>query len=141
MVKENEIYKPIAEKSAMQDILVDIEKELPKFKDPIVFAGLLHLLSEERENSNRMFKTIIERLDRIEKELSNESELKQELLPDVDQKIIDFIKQKEAVCANEVKKQFKYKGVNAASARLNRLCSKELLVKQQVGRKVYFKLK
>lgn len=140
MVKENEIYKPIVENNEMQDILVELEKELPKFKDPIVLAGLLHLLSEERENSNRMFKTIIERLDRIESGISDK-EQKQELLADVDQKIIEFISNKKAVCANDIKKHFKYKGVNAASARLNRLCSKNLLEKQQVGRKVYFKLK
>ncbi len=140
MVKEKEIYKPIVENSEMQEVMDEIQKELPKFKDPVVLAGLLHLLSEERENSNRMFKTIIERLDRIENSLAN-TEAKQELLPSVDQKIIDFIAKKDAVCAKDVKKEFKYKGVNAASARLNRLCSKGLLVKQQVGRKVYFKLK
>ncbi len=140
MKKKNEIYKPIAGSPAMQEIMGDLEKELPKFKDPVVLAGLLHLLSEERENSNRMFKTIIERLDRIENEVSNK-EAKEQLLPKVDQKIIDFIQQKNAVCAKDVKTQFKYKGVNAASARLNKLCSNGLLVKQQVGRKVYFKLK
>lgn len=140
MVKKKEIYKPIAESLAMQEVFKEIEKELPKFKDPVVLAGLLHLLSEERENSNRLFKTIIERLDRIEKQIGQKKK-KEILLPSVDQKIIDFIKQKDHVCAKEVQKQFKYKGVNAASARLNKLCSKGLLVKEQVGRKVYFKLK
>ena len=140
MVKDKEIYKPIAENPAMQEVMNELEKELPKFKDPIVLAGLLHLLSEERENSNRMFKTIIERLDRIERELGGTKEKKQ-LLSKVDQKIIDFIKEKEAVCAEDVKTKFKYKGVNAASARLNKLTSNDLLVKEQVGRKVYFKLK
>ncbi|MFA5381764.1 MAG: hypothetical protein WC356_01265 [Candidatus Micrarchaeia archaeon] len=141
MIKKEEIYKPIAESSAMQNIIEQIEKEMPKFKDPVVLAGLLQLLVEERENSNRMLKTIVEKLDRIENGLIIDEEENQQLLPMVDQKIVDFIRQKNAVCANDVKVYFKYKGVNAASARLNKLCSTGLLVKQQVGRTVYFKLK
>lgn len=76
MVKKKEIYKPIAESLAMQEVFKEIEKELPKFKDPVVLAGLLHLLSEERENSNRLFKTIIERLDRIEKQIGQKKRKK-----------------------------------------------------------------
>jgi len=40
--------------------------------------------------------------------------------------------------AEEVRAKFKYKGKNAASARLNRLCDMGLLEKQQAGKKVYF---
>jgi hypothetical protein len=60
------------------------------------------------------------------------------LLPDVDFEIMDFARAKKRVCAEDVQKRFKYKGVNAACARLNRLHELGVFGKKQVGRKVYY---
>ncbi|MBM3229836.1 hypothetical protein FJZ26_05370 [Candidatus Parvarchaeota archaeon] len=65
----------------------------------------------------------------------------QVLVPEIDAQIISFVQVSGHVSAEDVQSKFKYKGKNAASARLNRLCSINLLEKQQVGRKVYFRVR
>ncbi|MFA5108273.1 MAG: hypothetical protein WC492_01940 [Candidatus Micrarchaeia archaeon] len=63
------------------------------------------------------------------------------LLAPADEQIVNIIRTKGVVCATDVQAHFKYKGTNAASARLNRLASLGVLEKQQAGRKVYYKIK
>ena len=60
------------------------------------------------------------------------------ILPEIDSEILSFISEHGKVTAEDVRKKFKYKGKNAASARLNRLCSMGLLKKKQAGKKVFF---
>jgi len=45
------------------------------------------------------------------------------------------------VCADDIQQEFKYKGRNAASARLSKLFGRSILEKEYVGRKVFYKLK
>jgi hypothetical protein len=60
------------------------------------------------------------------------------ILPEIDDKIISFIKVKQKVDAEMVQNEFNYKGSNAASQRLNKLVNNGYLRKVQAGRKVYF---
>ena len=60
------------------------------------------------------------------------------ILADVDEQIMQFLKDCKKATAEEVRAKFNYKGKNAASARLNRLCDMGLLQKTQAGKKVYF---
>ncbi|MFH0836225.1 MAG: BlaI/MecI/CopY family transcriptional regulator, partial [Candidatus Micrarchaeota archaeon] len=60
------------------------------------------------------------------------------LLSELDEEIMTFISKQGHVTAGQVQKKFKYKGTNAASARLNALFRQGLLEKKQVGRKVIF---
>ncbi|MEM3555174.1 MAG: winged helix-turn-helix domain-containing protein [Candidatus Micrarchaeia archaeon] len=76
------------------------------------------------------------RLEGIEKELKRE--IDEEILGDVDEKIIEFVKKNGKVCADDLQRAFNYKGKNAASARLNKLYSQGLLEKKQAGRRVYY---
>jgi hypothetical protein len=62
------------------------------------------------------------------------------MLGSADEQIVQFIRKRDAVCAEDVRVEFKYKGKNAASARLNKLAQMGVLEKQQVGRKVYYKI-
>ncbi len=125
-----------------KEIRNDIESNLDKFNDPVVLGELLFKLMEERENTNRILKNILAKLDALDaKGVPVEKireETKQVLLPEIDQRIMDFIKRSGKVTAEEVRKEFKYKGKNAASARLNRLRKEGLLSKKQVGKKVFF---
>ncbi len=129
-----------------------------KMKDPLVVGALLHKLAEERQSSNLLLKEINAKLDKIdvfEKRIAElesrlatstttvsdnlgENKEKKILLPAVDEAIIAFTREKGAVCAEDVQEQFKYKGKNAASARLNKLCTLGIIKKTQVGKKVYF---
>jgi len=63
------------------------------------------------------------------------------LLGSTDERIVGFVGSRGAVCAQDVQTQFKYKGKNAASARLNKLASMGVLEKQQAGRRVYYRLR
>ena len=120
----------------------------------MVLAALMHTAATERENANRLLKTLIERLDtkfsEVEERL-NVLEQKFEkpsaphdeeiLLPEVDKEILSFVREKRHASAEEVRRRFNYRGKNAASARLNRMYEMGLLEKRQVGRVVLFSAK
>ncbi len=132
---KEKIYKPNAGGSAFKnEIKSDIEENMSKFQDPVVLGELVYKLLEERENTNRILKNILAKLEAMEAGKTNE----EPLLPEIDTEILSFISEKGKVTAEDVRKQFKYKGKNAASARLNKLCNMGLLKKKQAGKKVYF---
>ena len=179
-MKKTENYKPIGEerptgasrnsrgvgdgsgKEAInelkQEVLAPLEQDLAKLHDPFVLAAIMNTAATERENTNRLLKTIIERLDTKFAELDSrimqleaaqnavptadakpyEEEI---LLPSVDEEIVKFIKEKRHVTAEAVRARFGYKGKNAASSRLNRLYEMGLLEKRQVGRAVMYHAK
>ncbi len=63
------------------------------------------------------------------------------LLAPVDEQIVAMIRGCGHVSATDVQIKFKYKGKNAASARLNRLYELGLLEKAQAGRVVYYRMR
>jgi len=154
-MKGEEKYKPIGEgagKEAIEElrneILSPLENDIAKLRDPVVLAALMHTAATERENANRLLKTLVEKLDakfaEIERRLDAlerhpaAAEEEEVLLPRVDEDILAFVKEKRFASAEEVRRRFGYKGKNAASARLNRLFELGLLSKRQVGREVVF---
>ncbi len=140
-------FKPI-DNAFTKEVQKDLEQNLDKFRDPVVLGEMVYRLLEERENTNRLLKTVIQRLEAIEAKMGPEAKapvaspaaaaLSEPLLPEVDEEIMRFLREAGKVTAEEVRAKFNYKGKNAASARLNRLCDIGLLQKQQVGKKVYF---
>jgi hypothetical protein len=93
-----------------------------------------------------LLQQIMRKLDALESRLGNiegklTPEEKDELLGDVDEKLIELVKKSGKACAEDVQREFNYRGKNAASARLNRLFSQGLLEKKQAGRKVYYLIK
>ena len=149
---ENETGLAVKEFRGMQDEIRDeLTRNLKNYKDPTMVEALMYRTVMEKENSNRLLKTILGKLDKIETRVSTlEKERKpappkphrkmKTTLPEQDEGIMALVKRKGMVCAEDVRTKFKYKGKNAASARLNRLCAAGLLKKQQVGRKVYFQI-
>ena len=117
-----------------------------QMKDPLVIGTLLHKLSQEKQNTNVLFKEITEKLNklleleariaRIEVQLQKTQQ--KTVLSETDEEIVALITQKGRACAEEVQKQFNYKGANAASARLNNLVRQGVLGKVQAGKKVFF---
>lgn len=138
---EDKEYKP-SDNAFTREVRSDLEVNLDKFRDPVVLGEMVYRLLEERENTNRLLKNILQKLEAIEARIGAPVEmasvLEQPLLSPVDEKMMSFVKEKGRVTADEVRKEFKYRGKNAASARLNRLCNRGLLSKQQVGKKVFF---
>ncbi|MBN2477819.1 hypothetical protein JXB01_00840 [Candidatus Micrarchaeota archaeon] len=139
--KEGNVYK-----SSASNLREQIEKDLAvhaeKFKDPVVLGELVYRLLEEKENTNRILKTLLQRIEQLEIKLGEKPAEKEKtneiLLPSTDEKIVQLIEKSGKATAEDVRKALNYKGKNAASARLNRLCKMNILKKQQVGRKVYF---
>jgi len=134
-------YKPI-DSAFAKEIRSDLENNMHKFRDPIVLGELVYRLMEERENTNRLLKNILQKLEAIEMKLAPDTTLSptsmEDLLPQIDEDIVGFIREARKATAEEVRSKFNYKGKNAASARLNRLCDIGVLQKRQVGRKMYF---
>jgi len=133
----NKVYKPNANSAFKSEIKSDIEENINKFNDPVVLGELVYKLLEERENTNRILKNILAKLEAIEGSMK-EPEETEILLPEIDEEILAFVKESGKVTAEDVKNRFNYRGKNAASARLNRLCDSGLLHKKQVGKKVFF---
>lgn len=132
------------------EIKNDLEANMQKFNDPLVIGELLYKLLEERENTNRILKNILAKLEGIEKnnlELSSGAsqfetiDQKDILLAEIDTQIISYVKEIRNATAEDVRKKFNYKGTNAASARLSRLYEQGLLNKKQVGKKVFYFLR
>ncbi len=132
-------YKPI-DSAFTKEIQSDLEQNMEKFRDPVVLGEFLYRLLEERENTNRILTNILQRLEALEAKGVSTAEIRGEMdiLPEIDEQILAFVKESGKVTAEEVRKKFGYKGKNAASSRLNRLCTRNLLAKKQVGKKVFF---
>ncbi len=129
-------FKSIGSPRFREKISADLQQNLEKFRDPVVLGELVFQLLEERENTNRILKNILQRLEAMEKAPARPEE--EPLIPELDEKIVDFVRRKGRATAEDVQAEFGYKGKNGASSRLNRLGMLGLLSKRQVGRKVYF---
>jgi len=136
----NKEFKPI-DNAFTNEIRSDLEQNLDRFRDPIILGEMVYRLLEERENTNRLLKNILQKLEQIELKTGSgtpTTSTEDVVLPEIDEQILKFVTQTGKVTAEEVRVQFNYRGKNAASARLNRLFEMNLLKKQQVGKKVYF---
>lgn len=127
-------FKSISSPQFREKISADLQQNLEKFKDPVVLGELMFQLLEERENTNRILKNLLQRLEALEKP----RELEEPLIPEMDENIVEFVRKKGKATADDVQAEFGYKGKNGASSRLNRLSALGLLSKRQVGRKVFF---
>ena len=127
--------------------LSDLIQIQEKFKDPLILSVILHQLIEERKKTNGILKDLYEKYDSLQFALKQKVESHDtntdtiNILPEIDDRIISFIRANQKVDAEKVKIEFKYKGSNAASQRLNKLVKDKMLTKIQSGRKVYFVLK
>ena len=138
---------------ASEEILA-VEKEIAKLRDPTVHAALQYLSVREKENSNRLLKNIYARLDQLEAQLKTiETKIGKTgtrraepsapvvpvpILAEVDQRIVSFIKEHGPTSAEAIQAEFRYKGRNAACARLSKLATLGKLVKQRAGKVIYY---
>jgi len=140
-----------------QGIVGDYQAFKESIKDPaLTTAYYLSKISDEKSSFNLVLREINAKLDRLaflEKRVAQLEEMleknsvekvavaaspNREVVADIDQDIIAFVKESGKVIAQDVADKFGYKGKNAACARLNRLATAGLLSKKQAGRKVYY---
>jgi len=130
--------------SEFKNVAADFRKMQEQFRDPVVMGFLLNKVSEERTATNLILKEINAKLERMEARigaLETKKTPDEFPIPEVDGEIYDFVRKTGAVCAADVQKKFKYRGKNAASARLNGMFRQGLLEKKQVGKRVFFSAK
>jgi len=122
-----------------KDLVFDIKYDKEQFKDPMTIGLLLYRLSRERAKTNELYSQILKRLDQINKNLSStQTTGEHQPLSEVDQKLLNHIKQQGVMDAEDIRKHFGYRGKNAASARLNSLFNQGLLKKKRAGKKVKY---
>jgi len=137
---EDKQYKP-TDNALAREIRSDLDLNMEKFRDPVVLGELVYRLLEERENSNRLLKNILAKLEALGTKGPQSAAPaipKETVLPEIDEQIISFLKDAGKVTAEEVRVKFNYRGKNAACARLNRLFDMGLIQKRQVGKKMFF---
>src|SRR3989338_11555093 len=118
---DKNVYKDNVFRTEIQS---DIERNMQKFNDPLVLGELLYKLLEERENTNRILKNLLVKLEQLEQKLvtghqDTEHKAQSVLLPEIDEDIIAFVKSQGKASAEDVRQKFNYRGTNAACARLN----------------------
>lgn len=133
-----------------KDLMLDIQEVIKHSSDPVFLAVLLFKLAKEREETNKLFEQINQKYDKVMFELKNSppatqassyhlpSKEEYSILCETDDKIMKFIEEKGRASAQEVQKEFGYKGQNGASARLNKLHKEGYLKKIQAGKTVFF---
>jgi len=138
---EDKQYKS-TDNALAREIRSDLDMNMEKFRDPVVLGELVYRLLEERENTNRLLKNILAKLEAIEMKgpvaAKEMPAIKEAILPEIDEQIVSFLKGTGKVTAEEVRVRFNYRGKNAACARLNRLCDLGVITKRQVGKKMFF---
>ena len=144
-MKSREQAKKLSPK--FDELTMDVHEIFQQSKDPFFVSMLLFKLAQERESTNKILDKINDKFDRIMLELKTGQtpQIKEEnsftLLAEQDKKIMDLITKNNAVSAIEVQSELKYKGINAASQRLNKLFKEGYLNKAQSGKKVLYFLK
>jgi hypothetical protein len=155
--RKEDIYK--SNDSSVDQSYATLKKEVAEIKsraqavaeklnDPMFQAALMHAIVHEKEDTNRILKSIYaelekargleERVARLEEGMGKAKTTDAIPLPEADARIIAFLREKGKACAEEVQKKLGYKGKNGASARLNRLYMLGAVSKAQVGRKVLY---
>ncbi|MFH1751676.1 MAG: hypothetical protein ABH821_01940 [archaeon] len=129
-----------------KDAKIDLSDVLQYAEDPRITSLLLVKLSKEREQTNQLLSDVNRKFDEIMFALKTTQSKQEpvaslnsfEVLPEADQKILSLVRVKGQVDANLVKECLSYKGLNAASQRLNALFKQGVLKKVQSGRKVLY---
>jgi hypothetical protein len=121
-----------------------------QIEDPVAIGVMLYSMAEERKSTNLIIKDLNAKIDLLVNEMSKlkgrEAPTQMPAQPifnpsERDQEVLDYVKTKGKVCAEDMQAKFKYKGKNAASARLSKLYHEGRLEKEYAGRKVYYKIK
>ena len=151
LINELEKQQSLVGKLAFADVELgtDVSEIMEKVKDPLFVGVLMYKLLSERERTNKILAELNEKYDKIMFEIKapgskvdslvdGASENSFQILPEQDQLILRFIEEKGSATAHEVQSIMNYKGMNAASQRLNKLFKEGYLKKVQSGKRVVY---
>jgi DNA-binding transcriptional ArsR family regulator len=120
------------------DDIMNLELLVQRSDDPVVLATLIAALIEERRRTNALLKEIRDALAAFQPPSFAPPKTEELGLSEADEKILALVRDRGMVCAEDVRDALGYKGLNAASARLNGLYRRGLVRKVRKGRKVYY---
>ncbi|NPA76985.1 MAG: hypothetical protein GXN93_04520 [Candidatus Diapherotrites archaeon] len=121
------------------DDIMSLELLVQRAQDPVVLATLIAALIEERRRTNALLKEIRDALAALQTPPSSAPAPPEDLgLSERDEQILALVRERGMVCAEDIRDALGYKGLNAASARLNFLYRQGLVRKIRKGRKVYY---
>lgn len=125
------------------DLSIDMQEVLKESSNPAFLAALLFKLTKEREETNKILKSLESKFNKIQELLiSNSSNshtnLEENILAEADQHIMQLVDEIGQVSAEDVKKRLSYKKTNAASQRLSKLVREGHLKRVRSGRIVLF---
>ncbi|MFH0860594.1 MAG: hypothetical protein V1921_05290 [Candidatus Altiarchaeota archaeon] len=136
------------------ELVGDLSESIRNISDPMAVGAMLYSIAQEKKSSNLVIRDInakfdqmIQKLEEISEKIGkisdtfSKSDANDVELSERDQEVLDFIKESERVCADDVQGKFQYRGRNAASARLSKLFKEQKVKKIYVGRKVYYTIK
>jgi len=131
-----------------KELLGDVAQATNQIQDPVAIGLMLYQLAEERKSTNLIIRNLnaqIEalgvKIEDIAKQQSHTGVQQTTGLSDRDIEVLEHVKEKGRICADELQKRLNYKGKNAASARLSKLFHEGRLEKEYAGRRVYYKIR
>jgi len=134
-------------KREFEELVGSLANSAQELNDPTTIGLMLYSIAEERKDTNLVMREINAKLDGLSKRMQElETQIRAPQpqntgLSDRDMEVLEYVKGKGKVCAEELQRKFKYRGKNAASARLSKLFHEGRLEKEYAGRKVYYKAK
>ena len=154
--RQRELIERISPKFG--DLSTDVQELMQQSKDPMVLSALLFRIIQEKDKTNRLLEAINDKYDKIMLELKTGSAFndngfaqqkqgamvganKFEVLAEQDQIILKLIEERGSATAAEIMSVLNYRGLNAASQRLNKLYREGHLKKVQAGKKVLYFIK
>jgi len=127
------------------EISADMQEILKESSNPAFLAALLYKLAKEREETNKILRSLEAKFAKIQELMlsnsnSSSSHTKQEesILSEPDQHIMQLVGELGMVSANDVLVRLSYKKSNAASQRLCKLVREGHLKRIRSGKKVLF---
>lgn len=131
-----------------EELVGNLAQSTNQLQDPVAIGLMLYSIAEERKSTNLIIKELnakidglVNKISEFEKQPATAPAPATPALSDRDQEVMNFVRSRGRVSAEEMQKKFKYRGKNAASARLSRLFHEGILEKEYAGRRVLYKPK
>jgi predicted HTH transcriptional regulator len=125
----------------MKELSDNVEKYKAVADNPFMFSQIFLGLKASMDNFNNLIYDLNKKLSDIEARIAEiESSKNRDTieLSKKDQEILDYVMTQERVTAEDLQKEFNYKGKHAASARLHKLFAMGALDKVHSGRTVHY---
>jgi predicted HTH transcriptional regulator len=132
-----------------EDMVGNLGQTVQQMNDPVAIGVMLYSIAQEKNSTNLLirdinakFDQLLTKIENLQKEIGEvETRTKkgEAILSERDQEVLEFVKSKGKVDAQTLQNEYKYKGRNAASARLSKLFRDGHLEKTYSGRRVYYK--